>query len=78
MSTSPAPTDLPFTARCPEDVLAVVPVLLGFVPEESVAMLTFGAPRVFHARVDLPPSREEIPEMVSAAPTCISPSRASC
>jgi hypothetical protein len=42
------------TARTPEDVLAMVPVVLGFVPEESVAMLTFGAATPFHARVDLP------------------------
>jgi hypothetical protein len=63
---SPAPTPIRFTARCPEDVLALVPVVLGFVPEESVAMLTFGAPRPFHARVDLPRGRGEIPEVVAA------------
>ncbi len=44
------------TARCPEDVLALVPVLLGFYPADSVAMLTFGAAQPFHARVDLPSS----------------------
>ena len=66
MSTSPAPADLRFTARCPEDVLALVPVVLGFVPDESVAMLTFGAPRPFHARVDLPATRAEIPDVVTA------------
>jgi hypothetical protein len=66
MSTSSAPTDLRFTARCPEDVLALVPVVLGFVPHESVAMLTFGAPRPFHARVDLPASRDEIADVVTA------------
>lgn len=43
------------TARSPEDVLAMVPVVLGFVPDDSVVMLTFGAFRTFHARVDLPP-----------------------
>jgi hypothetical protein len=43
------------TARNPEDVLAMVPVVLGFVPADSVVMLTFGAVRTFHARVDLPP-----------------------
>lgn len=42
------------TARSPEDVLAAVPVLLGFVPTESIAMLTLGAHRCFHARIDLP------------------------
>lgn len=44
-----------FTARSPEDLLAVVPAVLGFVPHDSVVMLTFGARHPFHARVDLPP-----------------------
>lgn len=50
--TSTTPTTL--TARTPEDLLAVVPVVLGFVPHDSVVMLTFGSRRTFHARVDLP------------------------
>jgi hypothetical protein len=48
-----------FTARSAEDVLALVPVLIGFQPEESVVMLTFGARTPFHARVDLPPPDDE-------------------
>ena len=44
------------TATGPEDLLAAVPVVLGFQPEESVVMLTFGAERTFHARLDLPAS----------------------
>jgi hypothetical protein len=47
------------TARSPEDLLAVVPVVLGFVPEESVVMLTFGSRDTFHARVDLPHPRDD-------------------
>jgi hypothetical protein len=43
------------TARGPEDLLAVVPVVLGFHPADSLVMLTFGAERAFHARLDLPP-----------------------
>lgn len=43
------------TARSPEDLLAAVPVVLGFRPHRSLVMLTFDAPRCFHARVDLPP-----------------------
>jgi hypothetical protein len=43
------------TARGPEDLLAAVPVVLGFRPADSVVMLTFDARRTFHARVDLPP-----------------------
>ena len=46
------------TARTPEDVLAAVPVVLGFEPRDSVVMLTFGGVETFHARVDLPPPRE--------------------
>lgn len=50
--TTPAPTRL--TARCTDDLLAMVPVTLGFAPEDSIVLLTFGADRPFHARVDLP------------------------
>lgn len=46
------------TFRTTEDVLAAVPVLLGFEPSESVVMLTFGGRETFHARVDLPPPDE--------------------
>jgi hypothetical protein len=53
--TSPAPRATTLNARTPEDVLAAVPVVLGFEPLESVAMLTFGGIETFHARVDLPP-----------------------
>ncbi|CAB4697528.1 MAG: DUF4192 family protein [Actinobacteria bacterium] len=43
------------TAHCPDDLLAMVPLVIGFTPEDSVVMLTFAARRAFHARVDLPP-----------------------
>jgi hypothetical protein len=56
--SSPAPRATRLTARTPEDVLAAVPVVLGFEPHESVAMLTFGGKETFHARVDLPPPEE--------------------
>jgi Domain of unknown function (DUF4192) len=54
------------TAHGPEDLLAAVPVVLGFRPEHSLVMLTFHARHTFHARVDLPPSAEvdhELPEL---------------
>jgi hypothetical protein len=56
------------TARGPEDFLAVVPVVLGFRPEDSLVMLTFGARRTFHARLDLPPPDEvsAVDELVDA------------
>ena len=54
------------TARSPEDLLAMVPVVLGFVPTDSITMLTFGATRTFHARVDLPPPDEPVEEVVGS------------
>ena len=57
------------TARGPEDLLAAVPVVLGFHPQESLVMLTFGALRSFHARLDLPsaPDDEEMAEVRAEA-----------
>lgn len=66
MTAPPPPGPTRFTARSPEDLLAVVPVVLGFVPQESIVMLTFGAVRPFHARVDLPTSLDEVPAVVDA------------
>lgn len=54
------------TARCPEDLLAFVPVALGFVPQRSVVLLTFGAGPSFHARVDLPAGPDDVPLVVDA------------
>lgn len=53
------------TARSPEDLLAVVPVVLGFTPTESVVMLTFGADQTFHARVDLPAASSPTDDLVA-------------
>jgi hypothetical protein len=52
------------TARSPDDLLAVVPVVLGFEPADSIVMLTVEAPQAFHARVDLPPDRHGVAEVV--------------
>lgn len=52
------------TARTPDDLLAMVPVVFGFVPTESIAMLTFGGRETFHARVDLPPPGRPTAEVV--------------
>ncbi|HSX66967.1 DUF4192 family protein, partial [Nocardioides sp.] len=54
MTTETTQAGAVFKARTPEDLLAVVPAVLGFHPEESLVMLTFGGRRSFHARVDLP------------------------
>lgn len=58
----PSPEDAPtqLTARSPEDVLAIVPVVLGFHPADSVVMLTLGAEHTFHARSDLPPVADDL------------------
>lgn len=55
-STSPILPVSPtiFAAHSPEDLLAAVPVVLGFEPESSLVMLTFGGQQQFHARIDLP------------------------
>lgn len=49
-----SPEAKPIVVRTPEDVIGLVPHLIGFEPTESIVMLTFGASRPFHARVDLP------------------------
>jgi hypothetical protein len=60
-----------FVARTPVDLIALVPVVLGFHPQDSVVLLTFGPPGgSFHARVDLPPDRagqQEVVEVLVAA-----------
>lgn len=42
------------TIRTPEDLLALVPLVLGFEPEVSLVMLTVAGPRGLHVRLDLP------------------------
>ncbi|MCW2867061.1 MAG: hypothetical protein JWR20_1249 [Marmoricola sp.] len=50
----------PWVARDGTDLVAMVPVVLGFHPGDSVVLLTFGpSGRSFHARVDLSAVREE-------------------
>lgn len=45
----------PYVATGPEDLIALAPTVLGFDPEDSVVVMTFGRPgRSFHARVSLP------------------------
>lgn len=60
MTTPAAPDPSVFVARTPTDLIAVVPAVLGFHPEDSVVLLTFGPPGgAFHARVDLPVAAAE-------------------
>ncbi|WP_370247462.1 DUF4192 domain-containing protein [Nocardioides sp.] len=60
------PDRLDLTVRTEEDVLALPPLVLGFHPTHSVVMLTFGAVRSFHARVDLPATRQEAATVAGA------------
>lgn len=48
-----------YTARGPLDLIALAPYVLGFHPEDSVVLMTFGAGEPFHARVDLPGNVED-------------------
>lgn len=63
-----------YTARTPVDLLALAPIVIGFHPEDSVVLLTFGSapsrpsgsrrvaesgPGSFQARVDLPVAHED-------------------
>lgn len=63
-SSHPETTTL--VARDPTDLIAMVPIVLGFAPAESLVMLTFGAARPFHARVDLPDQPGELDEVVDS------------
>lgn len=67
-----AATPMTLTARSPEDLLALAPVVLGFFPSQSVVMLTFGAAAPFHARLDLPREVGDVADVVDAlvAPAC--------
>jgi hypothetical protein len=82
-STSPGaagvgPPARALVARSPADLLAAVPVVLGFRAAESVVMLTFpratrregtvsgGRPEAFHARVDLPEDPAALPDLADA------------
>ncbi len=66
MTTDQTAPTTTLTARTPEDILAVVPVVLGFDPTESMVMLTFGSTTPFHARVDLPDDAADVPAMAAA------------
>ena len=61
------------TARGPADLLAAVPVVLGFHPSDSLVMLTFDAARTFHARVDLPPPAEQSDSLAELVEALLAP-----
>ena len=59
-------TSMSLTVRSPIDAACMMPVVLGFVPENSITMMTFGAPRPFHARIDLPDNDDDLGGAVAA------------
>jgi hypothetical protein len=64
MSESTRPKPTAFTARSPVDLVAAVPYVLGFHPEDSVVLMTFGPGETFHARVALPDDEDDQLEVV--------------
>lgn len=63
----PPPSDTTtMRARTPGDLAAFVPVALGFVPERSVVLVSVGAGRGMHARVDLPHDPDDVDDVVEA------------
>lgn len=69
------PTDTPpetrtdpvlLRARTPADIVAFVPLALGFVPSRSVVTVGLGAPGSMHARVDLPHDPDDVDDLVEA------------
>ncbi len=67
---NPVPTGPPtdrtvrLNLRHPEDLLASVPVFLGFWPKDDIVLLTFGGRQNFQARTDLPPAELQTPDLL--------------
>lgn len=62
---TPGRANAPHVVRQPEDLLAFVPLAVGFTPQRSAVMLTFDARgSSFHARVDLPADVEDVEDLV--------------
>lgn len=66
-SPDPARTSTVLKVRGPEDFVAFTPMAMGFVPEDSVVMLTFGgAAGSFHARCTLPQDPDDLDHVLTA------------
>ena len=67
------PSPGPLVVKQPEDLLAFVPLAVGFTPERSAVMLTFDERgSSFHARVDLPADVDDVDDLVE---TLLAPAR---
>jgi len=76
--TSPPPSPAPdprltFRVRCPDDLIALAPVVIGFHPTDSVVMLASDGHRPFHARVDLPPRSAPLGDVADLARSLLEP-----
>ncbi len=73
---APAPDPkLSFRVRCPDDLIALAPVVIGFHPADSVVMLASDGVRPFHARVDLPPRSAAPAVAADVAEMLLAPAR---
>lgn len=66
LAPTASPSTLTLRARTPDDLVAFVPVALGFVPEHSVVVMSVGGPGGMHARVDLPHDPDDVDDVVEA------------
>jgi hypothetical protein len=64
--TIPPPTSRQMKATCPEDLLAFVPIAIGFPPATSVVLLSVEGARPFHARIDMPDDESDVDDVVDA------------
>lgn len=64
--TTSHPTSRQMKATCPEDLLAFVPIAIGFPPTTSVVLLSVEGSRPFHARIDLPDDESDVEDVVEA------------
>lgn len=62
----------PLRITSPADLLAAVPCVLGFHPQDSLVLLTTdAAARQLHARIDLPQDREEVRAVTAQLMTAV-------
>lgn len=64
--TTSHPVSRQMKATCPEDLLAFVPIAIGFPPARSVVMLSVEGVRQFHARIDLPADESDVDDVLEA------------
>ena len=66
VSTSADPEVRALRIRTPEDLVALAPLVLGFVPQRSAVLISLGPAGGIHARVDLPPDPDDADDVVQA------------